>query len=340
MTSRAPLIIVLLVAATLSHPASSAEPSTWDVWYSASARERGARADADLLAGGRLTMTGLPSSSGAFRLSSSAIVEHPWKLYWVDPLGPFGEEIKAASVVTLPETTWLALEAARNENAAFGRLRHQRWLEHAEKPRKLDGSFAFIVIGPVEGRFRFDVGAHGAISEATNRMTHRWLPGPFDQFVGTELVPNGYWFWNNGEVEPFDYEPHTYHAFAAALELLAVPLPRLPGSVLSWPDVVKTASEVLSTLAPKGRAWFSAIERQIPVETPVRATTLPNGELRLRIEFSHSSHPLHVERETVFSSDGRPASSRARVRLESRRDSFFEVEVGYRTIALVEDSYD
>ncbi|MCP4202954.1 MAG: hypothetical protein GY769_13610 [bacterium] len=331
MKRRGSLLAVLLMTVSLSQRATSAAGPTWEAWYSVSARVRGVRADADLEAGGRLSMAGLETPSGALSLSLGGVLEHPWKLYWVDPLGPFGEEVKTASVVTLPEASWTALETARAANRAHGRREHQRWLEHAQRPRALDGSFAFIVIGRSQDRFRFEVGADGAVSEITNRMTHSWLPGPFDQFIGkAEPVPIGYWFWNQGETEPFDYEPHTYDAFATALELLAVPLPRAAGATLSWPDAADIASKVLGTLAPKGRSRLPAAAHQTSLEALVRAETLPNGNQRLIARSSTAVPALHIERETVFSSDGRPVSSRARVRLESGRSGMLEVEVGYK----------
>ncbi len=315
----------------LSPQLTSAAGPTWEAWYSVSARVRGARADADLVAGGRLSMAGFRTPSGVLSLSLGDVLEHPWKLYWVDPLGPFGEEVKTASVVTLPEASWIALETVRAANRAHGRREHQRWLENAQRPRALDASFAFIVIGSAQDRFRFAVGADGAVSEVTNRMTHRWLPGPFDQFIGTaEPVPNGYWFWNQGETEPFEYEPRTYDALATALGLLAVPLPRTAGAIFSWPDAADIASEVLGTLAPKGRSRLPAAARRGPFRAPVRAETLANGNRRLSTRSSTAVPALHLERETVFSSDGRPVSSRARVRLESGRSGMLEVEVGYK----------
>lgn len=340
-------LLLAFIFALASQGASGQERHSqprYEVWYRATARHRGVTANADLEAGGRLLMarTGISPET---RLDLIRVLEDPWKLYSLDPVGLFGEETKYAAVVTLPEGSWKALDAARRRVAALGRAQHGAWIESTDQPRPLDGTFAFVVTGHPKQRFNIELRKDASVARVVNRLTSRWLSGPFVQFVGNwgkepgaELDLNGYWFSNNGESEPFDYEPHTYHAFAAALELLTVPLPRTPGSVVSWPNAVETASEVLGTLAPKGRNRFSGAKPRTPFEAPVRAETLPNGDLRLSIESSEDTPTLHVERETVLSSNGWPVSNRARVRLESRRGGFFEVETGYSAQDLAEDS--
>ncbi len=96
MTARTPTYLALAALTAIpalaetvpTHPAPRAEPEAWEAWYSVSARVRGARADADLEASGRLSMAGVRAPSGELHLSLLEVREHPWKLYWVNPMGP------------------------------------------------------------------------------------------------------------------------------------------------------------------------------------------------------------------------------------------------------------
>ncbi len=325
------LLAALLACLAPCRPTGAAEePGTiWEVWYSIEARVRSARADADLEGGGSLSMNGRRLPSGALSLSLGEVRIHPWKLYWLDPIGPLGEEVKMSSVVTLPEAGWEALEAARLEAEAEGAVRHRRWLDRAERPRGLDGTFAFVVIGPERDRFRLEIAGDGRLVEVVNRMTDRWLPGPFDQFLETPH-PSGYWFWNLGETEPFEYEPHTYHAFAAALELLALPLPGAGAENAVWTDLAPRALRVLETLAPRTPTSRLSDGFAPATELVVSRSTGPDGAARLEMASSGTPAEAHAERETVFSSDGEPVSDRIRVRLNAPRGGSLEIAAGYR----------
>ena len=355
-TRTAELLVLLTVGAPLVLSAASAaerSPDTWTAWYSLSARVRGARGAADLEAGGRLSMTGRRDADGTLELTLGAVIEEPWKLYWVDPRGPFGEEVKVAYVVTLAEGTWTALDAARAASADDGLRRHRRWLENAEHPRPLDGTFAFIVVGAARGRFGITIAPDGAVSAVSNRMTDRWLNGPFDQFVGSWGIsdadatgdtgvaaagpaPEGYWFWNHGETRPFEYEPHTYHALAAALDLLALP-PPAPNEEREaiepagpWRDLVARTARVLEILAPRAGSGAASSRFMRELATlGVKREVLPAGGTRVQVESRPKVTGPDVARETVFSSQGLPVADRIRVRLSRGGGSSLEVEVGY-----------
>lgn len=339
---------ILTILAIATGPASAEEAeSDYEVWFRASARVRSARADADLEAGGRLLMAGHPSGPGQLVLTLSEVLEAPWKLYWVDPLGPFGEEVKVASVIALPEASWEALELARAEAGVAAKGRHHRWLESADRPRDLDGAFSFIVIDHPTDRFRVEIGADGSVEAVTNRLTDRWLSGPFDRFIGSwgdvaraGQALQGYWFWNDGEASPPDFEPHTYRGFQAALELLALPLTAARNEGLEsveWPGVDDDAVRVLQVLAPK--AGFAAPEAAGPPRTlRLKRSSSEKAGSRLEvIAVGPGTHP-DLERETVFSSQGWPVSDRIRVRISSQRNDALVLEAGYRRVERTEES--
>ena len=154
MPTSKPLVLAVLLITAAHAAAAESALELWETWYSVSARVRTKAIDADLEAGGRLAMAGLAGPSGQLTLRLRDVLEPPWKLYWVDPLGPAGKEVKVASVVTLREASWDALEAAQAESAAAAAVRHRRWLATAQRPRELDGSFAFVVIGDAPERVR------------------------------------------------------------------------------------------------------------------------------------------------------------------------------------------
>lgn len=327
-------LLVLLWGATAF--ADGGESPAYEVWYSLTAEVHGAGARADIQAGGRLLMSVAPEVGpevgGGARLELVRPLVDPWKLYWVDPFGPFGEEIKLATVKTLSELSWEALETAQEEVALTGRERHALWLDGTDRERPLDGAFGFIVIGPPAGRFAIDIHPTGNIREVTNRLTDRWLSGPFGRFVGTapEETPHGYWFWNQGETEPFEYEPHTYHAMAAALELLALPLPSIPTSgdeeeSVIWNDPTKLALEVLTTVAPK---IGSRLSKHQPTRGAIEVEGRSDGHL-LAVRVHLPREGLRIDRETMLPPDSSPPESdRLRLRLESPR-RLLEIDVGY-----------
>lgn len=248
-------------------------PPQAEISFRLEARLDTATLEADVEAAGRLWMRRKDRVGGPVTLSLVQPLEHPWKLYAVDPLGPAGDEVKLAAVVTLPEGSWEALEAAREEIRRLGEEKHRQWAASTGSDRPLDGTFAFVVIGPPAGRFNVEIGADGRLRSVTNHLTDHWLPEDFDRLAKAWQAaereggrpPEGYWFWNQGEAEPPPWQPHTYHALAAALELLELPL--FPGDDpeaaarqgeggsyrLELPEVAEGIRRVLETLAPKAK---------------------------------------------------------------------------------------
>lgn len=345
------LVGAIALAATgplwAEEPRAAGSPGGTEAWYRLSARVRSLQADADLEAGGRLLMSSHPHAGGGRTLELIEIPEDPWKFYWVDPLGPTGKEVKLGAVVALPEGSWQALDRARRRIATFGQSVHADWSERTKTPHPLDGTFAFVVIGAANGRFRLQIDRDGSVSVVENLMTDRWLNGPFDQFVDTwgpvsdteQGAPNGYWFWNDGETEPFEYEPHTYHAFTVALELLGLPVPETESESLPWPNATRRAVQVLETLAPKLETpsrWSNQTEL-LTVGVAVRELESGGRELSIRPE--NHLPGLEIERHVVQTAAGLRTSDRLTLRTKSSPQgrATLELEVGYRDIVVGDD---
>ncbi|MEE8367660.1 MAG: hypothetical protein V3S30_05035, partial [Thermoanaerobaculia bacterium] len=280
-------LAICIVATSLSTIATGSTASTntseydpagaFELYFELTSSIRTVKLDADLWAGGKLLMRGRRQTDGTLTLTYVRAIESPWKFYWIDRLGPGGDEVKLASVVTLNEASWEALKTARDRNAAFGAEIHQKWEALTGKHRELDGTFVFVVIGDAEGRFDVTIRPSGELTRIHNRLTDRWLTGPFDRWIGTwgfprtsDKSPQGYWFWNHGETLPFSYEPHTYHGLAAALKLLMQPLPRLlddstTETAMDWENPLHLAHSVLKTLGPR-------LHRPTPEPTSVSVT--------------------------------------------------------------------
>ncbi len=321
----------LLTALALLAVPAAAEDS-YELWYSVTSRVRSVRVNADLIAGGRLLMSASSMAEGGHRLALERPLEEPWKFFWVDPLGPLASQAKLGAVATLPEGSWDALNAARERIAAVGRREHAKWQTTAYKPRRLDGTFAFVVIGSPDGRFSVDIGPEGTVTAHENHLTDHWLPGPFSQFLGPWGEARGYWFWNAGERKPPPWEPHSYHGLEAALELLKLPLPtgELERSTADWSKLRRGILKTLTTLAPRTRKTLDQRSLTRTVHLDVTVTRNQRGGVIVRqAEAVVRSDDLRVVREERHATDGTPLSDVLSARWAQPR-SFIELEVGYR----------
>ncbi len=316
--------------------AAASPPYTVELSFELDARVETPALDATVRAAARLLMESERKSDGGVRLSLLEPLAPAWKLYTVDPAGPLGEEAKLGAVVTLAEPSWEALAQASDEVDRLGRDQHRRLADAGLARLPFDGSFAFVVIGPPRGRFLVEVARSGRVTSAVDRLTDRWLPGDLDAHLAAwrqaeaakRAPPHGYWFWNHGETRPFPWEPHTYHALAAALDLLALPLfpdddaeraAALGSSyALGQERVAETARRVLETLAPKvrgkllgeggGSALFhvSAVsEREVVVEggfdVPLSGARSADTRLRFsrRAVFDRTARQTHSDEVEV-----------------------------------------
>jgi len=253
------------------------------VFFELTAEVRSRRFDADIEASARLEAILVDTSTedgaaGAKTLRLVRKLQPATKYYRVDPAGPMGDEAKMAAEVTLPEGSWDALERARRGAERLGQATHEEWSRKTGETQAFDGAFAFIILGEPTDRFQVHLDPAGRVKSVENRLTDRWQNGPFDRFIGGWGANHpedgslaGYWFWNEGEAEPFDYEPHVYHAFEQALELLGQALPA-GDQQLSWPELTQDLLRVLKTLVPKA-------ERRIepPQPSPTTLTLVQPG---------------------------------------------------------------
>lgn len=338
------LVSLLLATAVSAAPASAPSPLR-SVFYRVEARVHGFLLKAEVVGGGRLLMrSGGPEAPGQLTLLRPE--EDPWKLYWVKPrLGH--EESKHAAVVILPEVSWEALDEVTRRMEKLGRTRAR------ERPASdFDGSFTYVVLGPAEGRFtvRLPLSSADRGVVVANRLTDRWLPGDFDRYVkawaspaaGTRArAPQGYWFWNQGEREPFDWEPHTYHAFAEALRLLGDPSPfqaqpRAAGGEVtrSIPGLGDRLVRILETLFPKAAG-------RLPGGGAVRVrfqqSTGPEGTIELQgrdvgAPDGNGSAPSLTYRRKIELRSGHPLPTGDRIEAElSSPSGWLRVVVGYET---------
>jgi len=325
-----------------------------EMFFSVEARIDRLALEAEVEAAGRLLMaeeappsaaTGPPPASDHRALSLIRPLEHPWKLYRVDPLGPGRGESKHAAVITLPEVTWEALETARAEMDRLGEARAR----NRHPPWPLAGTFSFVVIGPPEGRFRVEIGppASGSrVLRVENRLTDRWLPGDFDTFVAAwrhgeaRGLPEGYWFWNRGENEPFPWEPHTYHAFAAALALLGDPAPvpgaSVPALRVELPDLAERLARVLAVLVPKSAGRLPAAGGLAVCFQPVSGEAAGGGRAVLGRGCSRATSDPAAGESLVYERFRGLGSDSGRLSVDRVRASFTSpaarvtVEVGFR----------
>lgn len=276
--------------------------------------------DADLLAGARLQM----ESTGT-ELVLQTPIEHPWKLYRVSPLvGP--AEVKYASDVSLPIVSWTDREKA--EEAADRRGR-DLWKRHGEK-NEFDQAFIFYVIGAPEGRFVVEQAPRGGVSKVTNRVTDRWLPTGFVDWVNGKPV-EGYAFWAN-EPQPPDWQPHTYDALAEALRLLSVPVSE--GRVVH-PDVAGQARAVMETLMPmtKGRtSWHRDVALKMTATRDGENTVFEGRSGLVKVD-GESGLRLTLYRRTTLDPQGLSVSDEVRVELKKDKELSLKLSVGYRPLA-------
>lgn len=240
----------------------------------------------DQWAGGRLGLTRVRSAERT-RFVLDRPLEDPWVFRWY----PDSDEVKLGAAVhvdepdghpygnLLPEllprarslhAAWWSDDPAapvtgtgpswQSEVAGFWSELHATE-RAAAPPLHADPVYPFHVLGNPEGRFRFETDPRGGVDPASieQTMDRPWLSDGWDRSRGGESV-SGYGFW---EAERPTWEPNTYPALAAALQLLCwSPLPQSlgPSELLdgtrhlapSWGvDLAAAASGVIAALNPR-----------------------------------------------------------------------------------------
>ncbi|MBI3893887.1 MAG: hypothetical protein HY303_20400 [Candidatus Wallbacteria bacterium] len=239
-------------------------PRKVDLEYSLRARLRSFLVKADFWAGGKLLMDARRQPDGRTLLSLARVEEQPWKFMWFAPKA-IGAQAGYAADVTLAAGTWPARKAAEGLVEKRAREVHRQWQQEWQGTQPLNWFFQFYIIGDPLGRFSTAIEPGGRVSATTNRMTGRWLPRGFQNWLDGK-AEEGYGYWGE-EPQPPEYAPRCYEAFAQAMELLSHPvLPasagpgRLPDAgsrySLVYAGELDAGRKVLETLAPKARDRF------------------------------------------------------------------------------------
>lgn len=242
------LLALVLLAGANAHAAPA------EVTFELKAKIRSFSVDADLWAGARLGFDADPQEGGGTKFALTRVAESPWKFYWVSP-AVGSAEAKFATEATFAEASWPARQAAEKDAETRGRAKHAEWTKAWGGKRPFDQAFTFFVIGAPAGRFRFESSPTGAVGPVTNRLTNRWLPNGFPDWVAGK-GEQGYAFWAN-DAQPPAWEPHTWHAVEKALRLLACDALQqgVVAAAASWtkecPALTAGARDVVETLAPK-----------------------------------------------------------------------------------------
>ena len=245
-------------------PVDAAAPgsgsSELELSFEAKGKIRSSMVDADIWAGGRLLMTASGAPGGGTSLKLVRPLDDPWKFFWVNPV--IGEQfVNCGSEVAVSAPTWPARTAAEQRASQRGLRQYQLWKQQWGGTRPFKNSFAFYVIGDPAHRLQASVGAGGAVSGVVNRLTQRWLPnGWWDWMAGHPQ--EGYGFWAHDAAPP-EWEPHAYHGFVAAMALLAkdalangsadqtIALGSGGTFVTQYYDVPTVGGRVLTTMFPR-----------------------------------------------------------------------------------------
>lgn len=324
-----------LVFALAISAASIARAGPVELSYSLEVRLRSFQVDADLWAGGRLAMK-RGDEAGRARYVLDRVVEDPWKFYWSSP-GIGSAEVKNATEAVPAAATWAARTAVEKDAETRARARHDRWTKQWGGKRALDQSFVFLVIGPPAGRFAFTSSRAGAVSGVQNRMTDRWLPTGFPDWVAGKPV-QGYGFWA-ADPQPPPWEPHCYHALVEALKLLKTPIATDAQLAaidagqkweLTLAAVPEGARAVLETLAPKTKGRLGgAGGAKIPLVTTAAGDAIAIDGKSEAVKVGDGV-TMTVERHARARKDAEGVvADRVEVRLDKGSDLRFVLKIGY-----------
>jgi len=267
------LLSLLLAATATGVPVTrGAEADTTDVevYFEVKllVRERvwGRSIQVDQWTGGRVSMRGSRGAEETVDFNMTAVVESPWTFRWYptkneaklgaavhvervegDPYGALAPRLEALARSKY-SAWWDADPAAPGppwsaETGKFWARRHAR--EEDEKdPLPEHSTYPFHVLGSLRERFGFTL-RNGTVEQVVERVTQPWLTDGWTRARAGEAV-EGYGFW---DVRRPRWEPRTYEAFAAALNLLG------PSSA----DPVVALADLLATMQPRAarlcRGW-------------------------------------------------------------------------------------
>lgn len=319
--------------------AEAAPGEPYRLAFSLKGKVRGLAVDADFWAGAELDLAGRTDRAGRLQLDLVAPRTAPWRFYWYklplqSPKAGYSCEVSPAA------GTWPARKAAEDAAERHAREVHRTWQGVSRRRDPLDYVLRFLVIGDPAGRFGFPTDPRGGVGEASNRMTGRWLPRGWDDWVAGR-PEEGYGFWEVAEAEP-SFAPRLYAGLAKALGLLAAPaLPAGPAPApgaryaLDTPGVTEAAFASFETMVPKAAGQFSG------GGSPRLEYRAEGGPRRgLTVEGDSGEQPTtgasgvrYRYRRTLVRGPGAGPIEANRASFEAWRsaDERLEVEIGYRT---------
>lgn len=318
------------------------------LYFNIEAQVRSMAVDADVLAGGVLLMKPRPASSkdpegAAWTYGLEAPEEHPWIFYWVDLAGP-SEKTGGGVTWTLADATRDTVRRANEGAVAFLREIHRRWKARGNR-RGLDNYEVFFVFGSPRDRFRYSLGADGAlVGEATNDMTRTWVPNllerarrdPKVQGFGKEGAKGGRPKW----------EPRAYRALEVALRLFRTSAfppegPEAvaalgPGTELRAPvkDLPRTSADALHALVPdfdedvqiRGEPTIGLTVTAVDADRVVLEGGTP-GEQPIELAPGITGR---IERRTFYGRrEGRVLEDHVVVHSEAGAGTFTRIQIGY-----------
>ena len=236
------LFLHAFLSAAVPAPAATAAPQPLEVSFEVKLlvrhRTRGFDLQLDQWSGGRMRMEGTRRADGATVYRISEILESPWTFRWY----PTRDEVKLGAAIWVEHpaghpygslapllepwarskfSTWWDRDAAAPgppwsaESGRFWKRRHRAELQEKD-PLPAHPTYPFHVLGPIDDRFGFTLRVSG-IEDIVERMSGPWLSDGWSEALAGETV-EGYGYWERDRPR---WEPRTYEAFAAALELLA-----------------------------------------------------------------------------------------------------------------------
>jgi hypothetical protein len=278
------------------------------------ARVRSFSVDADIWAGGSWKMRTTTGPDGQVTFSLVDSLLSPWRFYWVDPAGPFGELAWGGTVGFLPPHGPGVREGVDSAAMQFIQGVYQDWRSQGGDFR-LDGNDSFYVFGDPADRFRFAVLPDGRqAGPVTNLLTHQWVSDGVARWEAGAPVP-GYGFGQVMSEPPESYEPHLYHALVEAVRLLRLSV--MAGDSPEQTAALGAGADYTRPLGSAPKGAFGVLKTLVP---QVAKTVSPREDL----SFAHRVVAVDAGTLRVAADTGSGVSMgdsvKGRVRRETRYD--------------------
>ena len=333
------------------------------------ATDADARVGVDQWAGGRLlaelTAADGEDGVGGWWLRLVEPIEHPWTFRWYPALHeaklgaavsvrePRGDPYRSLAALLTPEAEtryrlWWhddRVESTAPLRPAFADRCDGFWsAQHRQEESRKDALapapvYPFYVLGEPRDRLTVRIDAAGGVvsGSAREQMSEPWLPRGWKDWRNGRREP-GYGYWKRRRPA---WEPATYQAFAAALELLAWPPKAADGDGVTRAvplDLPSAFSRVIGTLQPRAArhlAWSGATSlrfRELDATPGRRAWFAESATLPLEAAAALDHRVWrYVQQEQP---SGRPVQDELQLLVESSQGGLLRawVKIGYRAL--------